>query len=849
MQIDDKKKLSKEITRDIVNNYKQILSPILILNIMNATLIKNWALAALAVAAVSCAKEQTSPNVDDGQEVNVAFNIAAPSALVTKAINDGQTAKNLTVAVYDDNNGSAGNHIVALDQTETFTDLKANVTFSLVKGKTYHFIFWAQAEKEGGPYTLDKDNKVVKISYADAAANDESRDAFFATKSLKVTGALNETVELHRPFAQVNFGTADFEKAVAAGFEPTMSKFTATEAADELDLFGREGKVSNGGSSDIAYTEAAIPNDDKGLKLSDGTTYKWLAMNYFIPVGKLDEQHVSDLKATFVTKDAKSVEISVPAAPVQANYRTNIVGNLLTDQVIFNVVIDPNFEGNETIAFWDGSNEEVTPTADGVYEISNGSQLAWVAQQVNAGTETFSGKTVKLVKNIYLANRPWTPIGNNSAVYFKGTFDGNGKTIYDLNSYSERNEKEGSEQTAGLFGACQNATIKNVTVNNATIKSYHYAGVICAWTKDTQIENCKVDNATVISSCKLVGSTWSSGSKVGGIAGYISEGSSAKTCTVENSTIKGYRDLGGVVGCASTNCEVIDNTINNVTIIIDASHNDEGYTEQSQYNAKFDVGRNISSTVSNNSGEATIIFPTVATTQEELNAAVATAGAYIQLAAGTYTLPSSIADNITIEGVDGTVFDCPEAVAYSGISFELKNLTLKYPNKDYNGFQHATSIKYENCVIYGRPTSYATTAVFENCTFNQTVYDYCIWTYASNITFNSCTFNCAGKAVKVYQEKRGNGSEVTLNNCTFIATNSDAAAAAASKDPEKKADKAAITIDSKYLSESVKFCIFANNCTTSGFPKDPEFHGTSLWDVEGNNAEVTVDGNKVFPTK
>ncbi len=193
------------------------------------------------------------------------------------------------------------------------------------------------------------------------------------------------------------------------------------------------------------------------------------------------------------------------------------------------------------------------------------------------------------------------------------------------------------------------------------------------------------------------------------------------------------------------------------------------------------------------------------------------------------------------------MFDCPEAVAYHDKSFELKNLTLKYPNKNYNGFQHATSIKYENCVIEGRPTSYATTAVFENCTFNQTVYDYCIWTYGSkNITFNSCTFNCAGKAVKVYNEGK-NESEVTLNNCTFIATNSDAAAAAAGK----TANKAAITIDSTKLPEGVKFCIFANNCTTSGFPDHDkiEFGGTSLWDVEGNNAEVTVDGNKVFPTK
>lgn len=296
---------------------------------------------ALAVIAAGCAKEQVSPGIEDGQEVTVTYNIAAPQGIATKAISDGQRAKNLSVAVYEDNNEAPGNYLSALDKIATFTDLKATVEFHLVKGKTYHFIFWAQSETTA--YTLDKKNKVVKISY-DGVANDESRDAFFATRKLTVTGALSETVELHRPFAQVNFGTADFEAAKLAGVEPTQSKLTATEAATELDLFGREGKVANGASSDIAYTEAALPEEKLTV---NGVEYTYLSMNYFIPVGKLDEQHVSNLEATF--KGEADVKISVPSAPVRANYRTNIFGNLLTDQVIFNIEIKPAYEGEENI--------------------------------------------------------------------------------------------------------------------------------------------------------------------------------------------------------------------------------------------------------------------------------------------------------------------------------------------------------------------------------------------------------------------------------------------------------------------------------------------------------------------
>ena len=291
--------------------------------------------AALAVLALGCNKEQVvAPGTPDGQEVTVTFAAELPGTPVTKAIGDGATAKNLTVAVYDnDANNAAGAHL-DLDKTATFTDLKANVNFSLVKGKTYHFIFWAQAE--GAPYTFDPETKKVAIDYT-GAANDEKRDAFYAVKTLKVTGPATEPVQLHRPFAQVNFGTSDSAAATTAGVTPTASLFTATDAASSFDVFAGEGTDP----VRISFTEAALPAEQ--LTLKDGTTYTYLAMNYFIPTGKLNETHVSNLSATF--KGASDdVVISVPSAKVQANYRTNIVGNLLTDQVVFNVEIVPAFE-------------------------------------------------------------------------------------------------------------------------------------------------------------------------------------------------------------------------------------------------------------------------------------------------------------------------------------------------------------------------------------------------------------------------------------------------------------------------------------------------------------------------
>lgn len=313
--------------------------------------------AALAMLALGCNKEQVVVDgTPDGEEVAVTFAAELPGT-ITKAIGDGLTAKNLSVAVYDDASNAAGTHIVALDKTAVFDALHTTVEYSLVKGKTYHFIFWAQAE--GAPYTFNPETKKVAIDYT-GAANDESRDAFYAVKTLKVTGPATEPVQLHRPFAQVNFGTSDSAAATDAGVTPTASLFTATDAASSFDVFAGEGTDP----VRISFTEATLPAER--LTLKDGTSYTYLAMNYFIPAGKLNETHVSNLSATF--KGASDdVVISVPSAKVQANYRTNIVGNLLTDQVVFNVEIVPAFEDETTIDI-----ENITTAADLRTALANG---------------------------------------------------------------------------------------------------------------------------------------------------------------------------------------------------------------------------------------------------------------------------------------------------------------------------------------------------------------------------------------------------------------------------------------------------------------------------------------------
>ena len=379
---------------------------------------KYLAAAALTFLAVGCNKEQVT-EVPDGQMVDVTFTAALPGEMATKALGDGQTAKTLHVSVYEND---AEKTKLDLDKTATFTDLKTQVKFSLVKGKTYNFVFWAQAEG-ATCYNID-DLKNIKISYEGAVANDEKRDAFYATrKELKVNGALTETIKLYRPFAQVNFGTADLREAAAAGFVPKQSVFTATDVANVFDTFNAEGKVEGLATDIVTFAKAEIPVEP--LVIKDGTKYAWMTMNYIIPVGKQGEKHISNVTAEFITEAGDAITASSPQTPVQNNYRTNILGNLLTSQVIFNVEIVPifnepdndidlvNIKNAESLKALFATGGEATLAADLVLDES---------MAVKAGKEVVLDLNGKTVKNN--SNSSAFDVYGSLVINGEGTIDG-----------------------------------------------------------------------------------------------------------------------------------------------------------------------------------------------------------------------------------------------------------------------------------------------------------------------------------------------------------------------------------------------------------------------------------------
>ena len=749
---------------------------------------KYLAAAALTMLAVGCNKEQVT-EVPDGQMVDVTFTAALPGEMATKAIGDGQTAKKLYVSVYENDDAKTK---LDLDKTATFTDLKTQVKFSLVKGKTYNFVFWAQAED--APYEIT-DLKNIKVKDYTTGANDEKRDAFYATrKELKVNGALTETIKLYRPFAQVNFATADYAEAQKAGFSPAVSSFTASEAATTFDTFAEEGKDK----VEVALTETGIPADV--LKTLDGKTYTRLAMNYLIPVGKQGESHNIDVAATFKANNGEAVTVSAPNAPVQNNYRTNILGNLLTSQVIFNVEIVPIFN-----------------------EPDNDIDIVNVKDEASLRALFATGGEAKLAADLVLDRAIAVAAGKEV------TLDLNGKTV---------------SNTADLWNeSIASWSLLSVRGGSLTIKG---AGTLQAKENDCFAVDVQDGGTVVIEDGTYVGNVH---------AVYVYEGTAEiKGGKYSIQQLSSNPDpYGYVLNCYDKNRE------NGIAKIIVTGGEFVKFNpadcaaEGAHTNFLADGYK---STQIGDSYFVTKAGVTPVADQEGMNTAISGEGTSkdkpitVELPSNTtVTLDNGIANegdksrNITFVG-DGTqTFDVITKAINAeggmlnyqrGSSFIFKNLTIKAGEGDFDGIV-CDELTFENCTLTGSRSLYGK-ATFVNCVFENTMANqYSIRTWGgTDVKFDKCTFNTNGKAILLYgKATEAKPTNLIVTNCTLNDRKNGAAG------------KAAIEIGNDY---NATYSLTIANCTVNGFAEGKNT-GSKLWanknSMDAAHLSVTIDGTKV----
>ena len=212
-------------------------------------------------------------------------------------------------------------------------------------------------------------------------------------------------------------------------------------------------------------------------------------------------------------------------------------GNAIEGEVKLNVKMN-GLEG-ELPTGMTGKGTEAEP-----FVLKTADHLAWFRDFVNEGNVEACAKIADDVKEIdmstvchkadtekQVAELSWTPIGNFAGNKYQGTFDGNGKTIsnlYIINAASEH---------LGFFGYAEKGSIKNITFDNAKVKSTvdHCTGILAGFE-----ELCIIENIKTLANCSVEGKNG-----VGGIAGMAS--GDIGNCE-NHAMVNGANGVGGIVG-------------------------------------------------------------------------------------------------------------------------------------------------------------------------------------------------------------------------------------------------------------------------------------------------------------
>ena len=304
--------------------------------------------AAIVFGAASCAKENSS--VAPGQEVEVSFVADLGGTLGSRAIADGTTVDEVAWAIYEDGTTTP---LANLQGTLVLNNKQAQLDVRLVTGKTYDIAFFAYKAVEAAEavkgvvdpvhYVVNWAEQSVTMKVDASPANDESRDCFwFVEHNLKIDGPTNKTFTLTRPLAQLNFGVtvADVATAQSAGF--TISKSSiSVDTYTKFNLF--DGTLSESAPVFATFERADSPidADDEVLDITgDDVAYKYLATTYLL----VNEKTTGNASVTFWDQNGNVVNtLEYGFVPFQRNYRTNIVGNLLTNPAVFTIIVDEAF--------------------------------------------------------------------------------------------------------------------------------------------------------------------------------------------------------------------------------------------------------------------------------------------------------------------------------------------------------------------------------------------------------------------------------------------------------------------------------------------------------------------------
>lgn len=314
----------------------------------------------MALALTACQKEEFGGNEAEGI---YTFEVSADNIATKAAIDrdgNGTAVNRFIMEVYL---AKTTGELVLLDrQVKAPTaDSPKSTSFNLtlIKDQKYKVLFWAdKGDDSMGDFYYKTTDNLQNVSFLNAArtGNNDALDAFSKMEVItreESKAGFTKSVQLTRPFGQVNFITTDIPaiNALTGGsaFLPTDVKVSYTTYTG-FNVLTQTGT----GSEDIEYTAPVYSAEDTQ---NDPAKYT-LSMDYMLTATS-DRETRNLVKLTALANGYELTTVEVANYPVQRNYRTNIIGKILTGDATFNITIDPIYGGehNNYIA---SSNEGIT---------------------------------------------------------------------------------------------------------------------------------------------------------------------------------------------------------------------------------------------------------------------------------------------------------------------------------------------------------------------------------------------------------------------------------------------------------------------------------------------------------
>ncbi len=713
---------------------------------MNKNLFKTFAIAAMAVLAGACAKEQVGPS--DGETTEVSFNVEVPGVSVaTKGISDAASVDELVFQAllqhkYTD--PETDKHVTEyipvpeLTKVVPVVDKKASITASLVKGQFYQFIFWAQ-KKGTGYYNVNTeklsniDLRTITLDYKKVKTNDESLDAFYAVEGPTKGREFSTDVKLKRALAQINFGSEKSDRQDAKVSKASITLKNVPTTFYPL-LAGTLSACGNNSEQDIVLSDNDVMSEPLSV---NSVNYDYLATTYVFAPKK--DQILVDASATFIFESGRTITVKAPNAPVKQNFRTNIVGNLLFANAEWNVIINPDFQSGDiaydAVSSCLQAGQTVTLTED-----------YFVAAE-SAGVDIVAGANSVLNLNGHKFSNENGYADYKAALQVKGSLTING---------------EGTVNCQGGGSKANNAIYVENGGHLIINGGYYYVGKATTQKSNSTIFVQSNGNPSLV---EINGGVFEAEVGSDGTPFVLNQ---ADDLTVNCFSVKG----GTFVGFNPANVNENNGAITSFVA--------EGYKAvKTTYNGK-PAWKVV---------DASVSVADQAEFEKTLSDLSGTDDVIIKLGTGNFEFKKSgYAGNITLKGagIGKTVVTANTFYENKGVTISLENLTFDSKNPYVGDAQLCqflrSDIAFTNCEINGVVGVMAQkSATFTGCTFknstNSGFTGYSIIYYGYNnstVTVDDCKFETTGKAICLY----GTAGiyNLVVKDCEFLTSNKDKAA-------------------------------------------------------------------------